>query len=246
MKRTDGRQPTELRPIRLTRRYTASVPGSVLVEMGRTRVLCTVVVEPGVPTWLEKTGRGWLTSEYGMLPASTGRRKPRDRGAKVDGRTIEIQRILGRSLRAMLNLAALGERTLWVDCDVLEADGGTRTAAITGGCVAIVDAVDAMRREGLVGRVDPICDLVAATSVGLVDGELRVDLCYEEDARAQVDLNLVMTSRGRFVEVQGTAEGEPVSREDLERMLNAGEAAIRRIVEIQRAALHDVMLPGQV
>lgn len=244
MKRSDGREPTDLRPIRLTRRYTSAVPGSVLVEIGRTRVLCTAAVEPGVPSWLERTGRGWLTSEYGMLPASTGRRKPRDRGAKVDGRTVEIQRILGRSLRAMLNLSVLGERTLWVDCDVLEADGGTRTAAITGGCVAIVDAIEAMRRDGQFKGVDPIRDLVAATSVGLVDGELFVDLCYEEDSRAVVDLNVAMTSRGQFVEVQGTAEGSPLSRPALERMLDAAEAAIRRIVSIQRAALHDVQLPG--
>jgi ribonuclease PH len=244
MTRSDGRKAADLRPIRLVRRFTSCSPGSVLVEMGRTRLLCTAAIEPGVPTWLERTGRGWLTAEYGMLPASTGRRKQRDRGPKVDGRTIEIQRILGRSLRAMVDLSALGERTLWVDCDVLEADGGTRTAAITGGCVAIVDAIHAMRREGLIGRVDPLRDLVAATSVGLVDGELRVDLCYEEDSRAEVDLNVAMTSRGQFVEVQGTAEGAPLSRDNLNRLLDAASEATGRILEIQRSALQDVRLPG--
>jgi len=243
-KRSDGRGPSELRAIRITRRYTSSCPGSVLVEMGRTRVICTALIEPGVPNWLERTGRGWLTSEYGMLPASTSQRKARDRGGKVDGRTIEIQRILGRSLRAMVDLSRIGERTIWVDCDVIEADGGTRTAAITGGCVAVVDALEAMRREGLLrAGVEPLRDLVAAVSVGIVGGTQVVDLCYEEDSRADVDLNLAMTGRGKFIEVQGTAEGAPVSRDSFVQLIDAGAVALQKLFEAQRSALTDAKLP---
>src|SRR5438874_6678797 len=190
--RPDGRQPHELRPLSFKRRYTRQAPGSVLVQMGRTTVLCTCTVEKAVPPFLVATGKGWLTAEYGMLPGSTGTRKPRDRGGKVDGRIVEIQRLIGRSLRAIVNLENLGERTLWIDCDVLEADGGTRTASINGAFVALIDALAAHKKEiGPASHV--ITGSVAAVSVGLCDGGERLDLDYIEDKDAEVDLNLVMT-----------------------------------------------------
>lgn len=241
MKRSDGRGPLDLRPVRFQRGFTRSAPGSVVLEMGRTKVLCTATVVPEVPAWLEGTSQGWLTAEYGMLPASTGQRKPR----RTDGRSVEIQRVLGRALRAMIDRSQIGRHTIWVDCDVLEADGGTRTAAITGACVAVVDALQAMRREGLLDGKDPLRHLVAAVSVGLIDGEVLVDLSYEEDSRAETDLNLAMTDGGDFVEVQGTAEGAPISRESLDRLLDAGRDAVRRLIQLQREALPDVRLPGR-
>lgn len=224
MTRQDGRAHDELRPTTITPGFLQSAP-SALIELGRTRVLCTAIVEEGVPPWLRGQGRGWLTAEYGMLPASTGQRKPRDatRG-KLDGRTVEIQRLIGRSLRAVVDLQALGERTLWVDCDVLEADGGTRCASITGAYVAAHLALSA------IDRTAALRDSIAAVSVGIVDGQAVLDLPYLEDSTADVDMNIVMTGSDGLVEVQGTAEGTPFPRADLNRLLDlagAGMVALR-------------------
>src|SRR5437899_1356000 len=215
--RPDGRRPDEMRPLTFRRRYTRQAPGSVLVRQGRTLVLCTCAVEPAVPAFLVGSGKGWLTAEYGMLPGSTGTRKPRDKGGKIDGRSVEIQRLIGRSLRAVVDLAKLGERTLWIDCDVLEADGGTRTAAINGALVAVVDGVNSIKADLTVAVGDVICASVAAVSVGIVDGEERLDLEYTEDRDADVDLNLVMTGSGQFIEVQGSGEEATVTRAQLDR-----------------------------
>jgi ribonuclease PH len=240
--RHDNRQPNELRPLKFRRRYTHAAPGSVLVQMGRTTVLCTCCIEAAVPPFLEGSGKGWLTAEYGMLPGSTSTRKARDRGGKVDGRTIEIQRLIGRSLRAVVDLEKLGERTLWVDCDVLEADGGTRTASINGAFVAVIDALTALAKDS---RVQPplaelksiIKDSVAAISVGLFDDVELLDLDYREDKDAAVDLNLVMTGRGAFVEVQGTGEESTFTRSQLDRLLKLGKLGIDAITAAQRHAL---------
>ena len=244
MPRTD-RRPDEVRPLSFTHAYTGQAPGSVLVKFGRTTVLCTCTVEPAVPPFLVGTGRGWLTAEYGMLPGSTSTRKPRDKGGKIDGRSVEIQRLIGRSLRAVVDLTRLGERTLWIDCDVLEADGGTRTAAITGAFVALVDALDVLyRREQAVGSLVPfpaprdvLRDSVAAVSVGLLDGVELLDLEYREDKDAEVDFNLVMTGTGRYVEVQGSGEEATFSRPQLDALLALGERGIAAITAGQRATL---------
>jgi ribonuclease PH len=237
MPRPNGRLPDQLRPLSFERGYTGNAAGSVLVRCGRTAVLCTCSVEPKVPDFLAGKGKGWLTAEYGMLPGSTHSRKPRDKAGKVDGRGVEIQRLIGRSLRAVVNLAKLGERTLWVDCDVLEADGGTRTAAINGALVAVVDAVSKVLPGAAVR--DVVTTSVGAVSVGVVDGEARLDLEYVEDVAADVDLNLVMTGAGAFIEVQGTGEEATFSRDELNRLLELGEAGIRTITAAQRAALGD-------
>jgi ribonuclease PH len=234
--RTDGRQPDELRPLSFRRRYTRQAPGSVLVRLGETVVLCTCSVEPAVPAFLVGKGQGWLTAEYGMLPGSTSSRKPRDRGGKIDGRSVEIQRLIGRALRAVVDLAKLGERTLWVDCDVLQADGGTRTAAINGAYVAVVDALATLRKE--IGPPAAVLrGSVAAVSVGLVNGAELLDLNYPEDRDAAVDLNLVMTGGGDFVEVQGTGEEATFSRTQLDRLLKLGKLGIDHITQRQRRAL---------
>ena len=234
--RPDGRKPDQLRPLRFQRRYTRQAPGSVLVHMGRTTVLCTCCVDLKVPDFLVGRGTGWLTAEYGMLPGSTNSRKPRDTGGKVDGRSVEIQRLIGRSLRAVVDLAKLGERTLWLDCDVLEADGGTRTASINGAFVALIDALTAFKKEiGSPGNV--VTSSVAAVSVGLCDGAEWLDLNYEEDKDAEVDLNLVMTGAGRFIEVQGTGEEATFSREQLDRLLKLGQHGIEKITAAQKKAL---------
>ena len=234
--RPDGRKPDQLRPLRFQRRYTRQAPGSVLVHMGRTTVLCTCCVDPKVPDFQVGRGTGWLTAEYGMLPGSTNSRKPRDKGGKVDGRSVEIQRLIGRSLRAVVDLAKLGERTLWLDCDVLEADGGTRTASINGAFVALIDALTAFKKEiGSPGNV--VTSSVAAVSVGLCDGAEWLDLNYEEDKDAEVDLNLVMTGAGRFIEVQGTGEEATFSREQLDRLLKLGQHGIEKITAAQKKAL---------
>jgi ribonuclease PH len=234
--RPHGRMPDELRPLALRRRYTGQAPGSVLVTMGRTTVLCTCSVEEAVPPFLVATGKGWLSAEYGMLPGSTSTRKPRDRGGKIDGRSVEIQRLIGRSLRAVVNLERLGERTLWVDCDVLEADGGTRTASINGAFVAVVDALQSLTPR--VGPIGPIVkDAVAAVSVGLLDGAELLDLEYVEDRDAAVDLNLVMTGAGRFVEVQGSGEEATFDRAQLDGLLELGRQGIARIITAQQQAL---------
>jgi ribonuclease PH len=237
MPRPDDRRPDQLRPLAFKRRYTRFAPGSVLVKCGRTTVLCTCCVEPAVPEFLAGKGTGWLTAEYGMLPGSTATRKPRDKGGKIDGRSVEIQRLIGRSLRAVVDLARLGERTLWIDCDVLEADGGTRTAAITGAFVAVVDALQSIKKDLSVAVADVLADSVAAVSVGVVGGEPRLDLEYVEDRDAEVDLNLVMTGSGKFVEVQGTGEEATFTRAELDGLLDLGAAGIRQITKAQRQAL---------
>jgi ribonuclease PH len=240
MPRIDGRKADELRPVKLRRRYLKAAPGSVLFEAGDTRVLCTATIEEKVPAWRKDSGLGWVTAEYEMLPASTGERRPRNRGNRLDGRTQEIQRLIGRSLRAVVDMAKLGERTIWIDCDVLQADGGTRTASITGAYVAMVDAVAGLRRRGLV-RENPIRDTVGAVSVGLVDGQVLLDLCYEEDKTAEVDFTVVATGRGRFVEVQGTGEAGTFSRPQMSKMLASAERGLRKLRAVQQTALRGTM-----
>ena len=234
--RPDGRKPDQLRPLKFQRRYTRQAPGSVLVRMGRTVLLCTCCIDKKVPEFLEGKGQGWLTAEYGMLPGSTNSRKARDKGGKVDGRSVEIQRLIGRSLRAIVDLSKLGERTLWLDCDVLDADGGTRTAAINGAFVALIDALAAFRKE--IGPASHIVTgSVGAISVGVCDGGERLDLCYEEDRDAEVDMNLVMTGDGRFIEVQGTGEEATFTQAQLDRLLHLGQKGIQQITAAQKKAL---------
>jgi ribonuclease PH len=234
--RTGGRRHDELRPLTFKRRYTRQAPGSVLVRLGRTTVLCTCCIEEAVPPYLVGKGQGWLTAEYGMLPGSTSSRKPRDKGGKVDGRSVEIQRLIGRSLRAIVDLGTVGERTLWLDCDVLEADGGTRTAGINGAFVALVDALATLKHViGPASRV--IKDSVAAVSVGLLNDVELLDLDYVEDRDAEVDMNLVMTGSGQFVEVQGSGEEATFSRGQLDRLLKLGKLGVDAITRKQREAL---------
>jgi len=235
--RRDGRGPGELRPVRLTPNFTENPTASVLIEMGRTKVLCTVCEEAGVPRWLKGQGRGWVTAEYSMLPGSTDRRSTREAArGRVSGRTMEIQRLIGRSLRAVADLSALGERTLWVDCDVLQADGGTRCASITGAYVAVALAVERLLRSGAIER-NPLRDSVAAVSAGVVDGNVVLDLPYEEDSRAEVDMNVVATGSGRFVEVQGTGEECTFSREELDGLTSSALAGISELAKLQERAL---------
>ena len=231
MTREDGRRTDELRPLELDVDYLEQPQGSALISVGRTRVLCTASIEEAVPRWLKGAGRGWMTAEYGLLPASTGERTQREASSgRQKGRTVEIQRLIGRSLRAVTDLEALGERTLWLDCDVLQADGGTRCAAISGAYVAARRALD---RLGL-GRT--LTDSVAAVSVGLVDGQALLDLDYSEDSRAEVDVNVVMSGDGRLIEVQSTAEGERFTRDQLDEMLDLATTGIEQILEAQRDA----------
>ena len=235
--RTQGRAANALRPVRLTRHYTRHAEGSVLVEFGDTRVLCTASVEEKVPPHKRGSGQGWVTAEYGMLPRATHTRSDREAArGKQSGRTQEIQRLIGRSLRCVFDLAALGERTIALDCDVIQADGGTRTAAITGAWVAAHDAVDWLLRQGRVAA-SPIRDAVAAVSVGIVQGTPLLDLEYVEDSACDTDMNVVMTGSGGFVEVQGTAEGVPFSRAEMELLLALADKGIRELVALQRAAL---------
>ncbi len=234
--RSKGRRADELRPLTFRRRYTRQAAGSVLVKMGKTTVLCACSVELSVPPFLVGTGKGWLTAEYSMLPGSTSPRKARDRSGKVDGRSVEIQRLIGRSLRAVVNLEKLGERTLYIDCDVLDADGGTRTASINGAFVAVVDALNA-HRSALGAPSAILRDSVAAVSVGLLGDEELLDLEYREDKDADVDLNLVMTGSGQFIEVQGSGEEATFSRGQLDRMLKLGKQGIDAILSHQRRAL---------
>ena len=237
MRRGDGRAPDALRPVRLEVDFTENPLASVLCEMGRTRVLCTVCEELTVPRFLAGTGRGWVTAEYSLLPGSTDRRTEREASrGRQSGRTLEIQRLIGRSLRAVVALDRLGERTLWVDCDVLQADGGTRTASITGAWAALAIAVARLRARGAIER-DPLTDSVAAVSVGLVDGRVVLDLPYEEDARAEVDMNVVATGRGRFVEVQGTAEQGTFGAEQLGEMTRLALGGIAELGREQQAAV---------
>jgi ribonuclease PH len=234
MARTDNRPVNVLRPTRITPYYVKHAEGSVLIEAGDTRVICTASVEDRVPPFRRNSGKGWVTAEYGMLPRSTTTRNQREASAgKVGGRTQEIQRLIGRSLRAVTRLEEMGERTIWIDCDVIQADGGTRTASITGGFVALVLALQKIREQGTIPAM-PVRDYVAATSVGIVDGAPLLDLAYEEDSRAEVDMNIVQTGDGRFIEVQGTAETEPFGREALIALLDLAQDGIRQLNALQR------------
>jgi len=234
MIRLDGRLPDAVRPTRITPGISVHAEGSVLIEVGLTKVICTASVEERVPPFLRGTGKGWVTAEYGMLPRATSTRTTREATAgKVGGRTQEIQRLIGRSLRSIISQTEMGERTIWIDCDVMQADGGTRTASITGGFVALVLALERLREQGALARI-PITDYVAATSVGVVEGTALLDLAYSEDSRAETDMNVVKTSDGRFIEVQGTAEAKPFSRAELDSLLALADAGIRTLVEHQR------------
>jgi ribonuclease PH len=237
MARTDGRTSGQLRPVTFTRRWLDHAEGSVLVEFGRTRVLCAASVTQGVPRWRKGSGLGWVTAEYAMLPRSTNTRSDRESvKGRIGGRTHEISRLVGRSLRAAVDYKALGENTIVLDCDVLQADGGTRTAAITGAYVALVDAVSFLRDKGALAG-EPLTSSVAAVSVGIVDGEPMLDLCYEEDVTAETDMNVVMTGDGAFVEVQGTAEGMPFDRGLLDRLLDLATAGCADLTKLQQEAL---------
>jgi ribonuclease PH len=237
MTRSDGRAPGQLRPTKLTPGFLMHAEGSVLIEVGRTHVVCSASVEERVPPFLRNSGKGWVTAEYGMLPRATTTRTQREATAgKVGGRTQEIQRLIGRSLRSVTRLAELGERTVWVDCDVIQADGGTRTASITGGFVALVLALQRLKETGALRSV-PIQDYVAATSVGVVDGLPVLDLAYDEDSRAEVDMNVVKTGDGRFVEVQGTAEGPPFERRALDDLLELADKGVRELAALQKTVV---------
>ena len=234
MTRTDGRTPSDPRPTTITPGYLAHAEGSVLIEVGRTKVICTASIEDRVPPFLRNTGKGWVTAEYGMLPRATSTRTQRESSAgKVGGRTQEIQRLIGRSLRSITKLTDIGERTIWIDCDVIQADGGTRTAAITGAWIALQRATKRLvARKTL--RTDPVRLGVAAVSVGIVKGHALLDLAYDEDSKAEVDSNVVMTSKGDFIEVQGTAEGKPFTRAQLDELLALAEGGIRELLELQQ------------
>lgn len=236
--RVDGREPGEVRPVRIEAGFVRQALGSVLIEAGNTRVICTAAIEDKVPPFLEGTGQGWLTAEYGMLPGSSPQRIPREAArGRPGGRTQEIQRLIGRSLRCVIDLAKLGPRTIWIDCDVIEADGGTRTLSITGAYVALVLAVRKLLAAGQLAE-NPVSGAVAAVSAGIVDGVAMVDLCYAEDSRAEVDMNFVMTDRGDFVELQGTAEGRhPFSRAQLNELTDLAWAGIQRLFQAQRQVL---------
>lgn len=235
--RPNGRAASQLRPINITRRYTKHAEGSVLVEFGDTKVLCTATVTSGVPRFLKDSGQGWLTAEYGMLPRSTHDRCDREASrGKQGGRTLEIQRLIGRSLRAAVDLKIIGDNTIMIDCDVIQADGGTRTAAITGGCVALVDALQYLQKKGA-AKQNPLRHLVAAISIGLYQGMPILDLDYAEDSKAETDMNVVMTEHGGFIELQGTAEKQSFQSKELQQMLELAEAGIQQLFSIQRSAL---------
>jgi ribonuclease PH len=238
MPRPDGRAADELRPVTITRNWQRYAEGSALVEFGETKVLCAASVQQGVPRWRKGSGLGWVTAEYSMLPRATLTRSDRESvKGRIGGRTHEISRLIGRSLRAAVDLAALGENSIALDCDVLQADGGTRTAAITGAYVALSDAVSWLAAQGALSGRKPLVNSVAAVSVGVIDGEPRLDLMYDEDVRAETDMNVVMTGGGAFVEVQGTAEGAPFSRAELDALLALAEAGCTSLTSLQRAAL---------
>lgn len=241
MMRLDQRSPDALRPPSFTRGYLKFAEGSCLIELGQTRVVCSASIEEKQPPFLQDKNSGWITAEYGMLPRSTLRRSPREasRGSQ-GGRTQEIQRLVGRSLRAVVDLNALGPRTIWIDCDCIQADGGTRTASITGAFVALVEAFGALRRQGVFLKL-PLKDFVAATSVGLVNGQPLLDLTYEEDSRAQVDMNVVMTGKGEFVEIQGTGEGSTFSETQMQQLLVLAKGGIRQLIDSQRSILKDLL-----
>ena len=235
--RIDGRRRDQIRPVKVTRNFTKHAEGSVLIEMGDTKVICTASVEEKVPPFLKGKGTGWVTAEYAMLPRATHDRSPRESvKGKQGGRTLEIQRLVGRALRAVIDTGRLGERTIWIDCDVIQADGGTRTASITGSFIALADAIAVLRKKDLL-KVNPLSDYLAAISIGKVGGQVMVDLAYEEDSHAEVDLNLVMTGAGQYVEVQGTAERTPFNKKDMDEFLDLGWGAIRELVDLQKSLI---------
>jgi ribonuclease PH len=235
--RADGRKPTQLRQLKITPSYLKTADGSVLIEMGDTKVICTAKLEERVPQFLRNSGRGWITAEYGMLPGSSEQRISRESSrGKVGGRTHEIQRLIGRSLRAIADLKSLGERTVWIDCDVIQADGGTRTASITGAYVALTEAARRWRERGVVPG-DWVKDAVAAVSIGIVNGKILLDLCYLEDSKADVDMNFVMTGAGKFIEVQGTAESAPFTKRQMERMAEIAHQGIKELFKAQKKTL---------
>lgn len=235
--RQSGRKNDQLRHTKITRNYIKHAEGSVLIEVGDTKVICTASIEEKVPPFLKGSGEGWITAEYNMLPRSTGTRKPRDISRlKVDGRTMEIQRLIGRALRSVIDLKSLGERTIWIDCDVIQADGGTRTTSISGAFIALVDAINKLHKQKPF-EVYPVRKFLCATSVGIVDNQKLLDLCYEEDSKAKVDMNVVATDEGEIVEVQGTGEEAPFSRSELNELLDLAEKGIKQMVQIQKEAL---------
>ena len=235
--RIDGRRRDQIRPVRVTRNFTKHAEGSVLIEMGDTKVICTASIEEKVPPFLKGKGAGWVTAEYAMLPRATHDRSPRESvKGKQGGRTLEIQRLVGRALRAVIDTGRLGERTIWIDCDVIQADGGTRTASITGSFIALADAVGVLKKKDMI-KVNPLTDYLAAISIGKVGGQVMVDLAYEEDSHAEVDLNLVMTGAGQYVEVQGTAEKTPFNKKDMDEFLDLGWGAIRELVDLQKSLI---------
>ncbi len=232
--RVDGRRKDQLRPVKITRNFIKHAEGSVLIEMGDTKVICTASVEEKVPPFLKGKGTGWVTAEYSMLPRATHDRSPREAvKGKQGGRTLEIQRLVGRSLRAVTDMTQLGERSIWIDCDVIQADGGTRTASITGSFIALADALTTLKTRGLIKK-RPLSDYLAAISIGIVGGEILVDLAYSEDSMAEVDMNLVMTGKGQFVEIQGTAEKTPFAKQDMDGFLAQGWSAIQTLTALQR------------
>lgn len=235
--RNDGRKVDELRPVKITRNFIKHAEGSILIEIGDTRVICTATIEDKVPSFLKDQKKGWITAEYAMIPRSAISRIMRESTTgRIGGRTHEIQRLIGRALRSITDLTALGERTIWLDCDVIQADGGTRTAAITGAYIALCDAVDYAIKNGIIER-NPIRDFLAAVSVGMVKREVVLDLCYVEDSQAEVDMNIVMTGSGRFVEIQGTAEAVPFKKEDMDKMITLAKKGIDKLIEIQKAEI---------
>lgn len=239
MERQDGRRPDEMRPVKITRDYIKYAEGSVLIEVGDTKVICTASIEDRVPIWLRGTGQGWVTAEYSMLPRATETRNVREAAkGRPSGRTQEIQRLVGRALRSIVDLKSLGDRTIWLDCDVIQADGGTRTASITGSFIALCDALWTI---GKAAKGFPVADYLAAVSVGVVDEVPMLDLCYAEDSRAAVDMNVVMTGAGKFVEIQGTAEGQPFSKDTYNQLLELAEQGIDQIVAIQQRLIAEKM-----
>ncbi|HPL99644.1 MAG TPA: ribonuclease PH [Bacillota bacterium] len=240
MQRIDGRNNEQIRPVKIIRNYLKHAEGSVLIEMGDTKVICTASVDDKVPPFIKGTGKGWITSEYGMLPRSTEVRKPRESArGRIDGRTMEIQRLIGRALRSIVNLEKLGEITIYIDCDVIQADGGTRTASITGSYVALVDALYKLVQQEKLDEV-PLNGYIAAVSVGIKDGEAILDLNYSEDSTCQVDMNMVMTDRGEFIEIQGTGEESPFNKVQLQEMMELAEKGIQELIEIQKRSLGEI------
>lgn len=235
--RADGRKANEIRKVKIVRNFIKHAEGSSLIEIGDTRVICTATVEETVPTFLKGKGRGWVTAEYSMIPRSVRSRITRESSrGKIGGRTHEIQRLIGRALRTVVDLKSLGERTVWIDCDVIQADGGTRTASITGACVALYDAFRFMKREKMIEDI-PLKDFVAATSVGIVNEKIMLDLNYEEDSKADVDMNIVMTGSGKFIEIQGTAERHPFSKEDTDSLIKMAVKGIKELIKIQKTVI---------